>query len=51
VATIREEDEGRAGSGSGTQNDKIRVIKEHAQCGVAPLVDGVHAGAFNNCFH
>ncbi len=49
MSTIREEDEGSAGSG--TQDYKVRVIEKHVQCGVAPLVDGVDTGALNNGFH
>jgi hypothetical protein len=48
MSTIRKEDESSAGSG--TQDYKVRVVEEHAQRGVAPLVDSVEAGALNNGF-
>jgi hypothetical protein len=48
MATIREKDEG--GAGTGTQDYEVRVIQEQAQRGVAPLVDGVDTGALYNGF-
>jgi hypothetical protein len=39
MTTIREEDEGS--TGTGTEDDEIGVVQEHAQRGIAPLVDGI----------
>jgi hypothetical protein len=49
MATIREEDE--SSTGTSTQDDEVGVIQEQAQCGVAPLVEGIDAGALDNGFH
>ncbi len=49
MATIREEDE--SSTGTSTEDDEIGVIQEHAQRGIAPLVDGIDAGALDDCFY
>ncbi len=49
MTTIREEDEGSTGTGA--ENDEIGVVQEHAQRGIAPLVDGIEAGALDDCFY
>jgi hypothetical protein len=48
MLTVSEKNESSAGSS--TQDEKIRVVEEHTQRGVAPLVDGVEAGALDDCF-
>ena len=47
MTTVREEDE--SSTGTGTEDDEIGVVQEHAQRGIAPLVDGIHAGALDDC--
>ena len=49
MTTIREEDE--SSTGTGTEDDEIGVVQEHAQRGIAPLVDGIDAGALDDCFY
>ena len=46
MTTIREEDE--SSTSTGTEDDKIGVVQEHAQRGVAPLIDGIDAGALDD---
>jgi hypothetical protein len=49
MATIREEDE--SSTGTSTQDDEVGVIQEQAQRGIAPLVDGIDAGALDDGFN
>ncbi len=49
MTAIREEDE--SSTSTGTEDYEIGVVQEHAQRGIAPLVDGIEAGALDDCFH